>query len=119
MTAYREALRREPANGFRCLGGNPEWSGQRPWDIRDAGECERRLEETVFAYREALKEYTRELVPLLWAANQNGLGATVQAMGERESGTARLEEARRAFLLARDVYREAGMDRYDSSSKIG
>ena len=34
--------------------------------------------------------------------------------GERESGTMRLEEARRAFLLAWEVYRVARVDRYDA-----
>src|SRR5262249_29262111 len=33
-----------------------------------------RLEEAVLAYREALKEFTRERVPLDWAAAQNNLG---------------------------------------------
>ena len=33
-----------------------------------------RLEEAVAAYREALKEWTRERVPLEWAMTQNNLG---------------------------------------------
>jgi hypothetical protein len=33
-----------------------------------------RLEEGVTAYRDALKEYTRERVPLDWAMTQNNLG---------------------------------------------
>ena len=52
-----------------------------------------RLEEAVAAYRAALEEYTRERVPLDWAAVQNNLGNAVTRLGERESGTARLEEA--------------------------
>jgi tetratricopeptide (TPR) repeat protein len=63
-----------------------------------------RLEEAVAAYREALnrealKELSGEHV-LQWAATQNNLGNALQRLGERESGTARLEEA-----VA--VYREA------------
>jgi hypothetical protein len=50
-------------------------------------------------------------VPLDWAAAQNNLGIALGTLGERESGTGRLEEARVAFELAWDVYREAGMDR--------
>jgi hypothetical protein len=41
----------------------------------------------------ALMEYTRERVPLQWAQTQNNLGAALVALGQRESGTARLDEA--------------------------
>ena len=58
-----------------------------------------RLEEGA-AYREALKERTRERVPLDWATTQNNLGAALQSLGERESGTARLEEAVAAYREA-------------------
>jgi tetratricopeptide (TPR) repeat protein len=51
------------------------------------------LEEAVIAYRETLKEYTRERVPLRWAMTQNNLGVALRALGEREKGTKRLEEA--------------------------
>jgi len=52
-----------------------------------------RLEEAVSAYREALKERTRERVPLAWATTQNNLATALSSLGERESGVARLEEA--------------------------
>ena len=44
-----------------------------------------RLDEAVAAFREALKEYTRERVPLDWAMTQNNLGNALQAWraGER------------------------------------
>ncbi len=46
--------------------------------LASLGERERqstaRLEEAVAAYREALKEWTRERVPLDWARTQNNLG---------------------------------------------
>jgi hypothetical protein len=32
-------------------------------------------------------------VPLQWAATQNNLGLALQTLGQRERGTARLEEA--------------------------
>jgi tetratricopeptide (TPR) repeat protein len=57
-----------------------------------------KLEEAVVAYREALKERTREQVPLDWA--QHNLGHALQALGERESGTAKLEEAVVAYREA-------------------
>ncbi len=60
----------------------------------------KRLEMAVVAHREALKEYTRERVPLQWAATQNNLGATLRRLGERESGTKRLEEAVVAYREA-------------------
>jgi tetratricopeptide (TPR) repeat protein len=52
-----------------------------------------RLEEAVAAFHEALKEYTRERVPLDWAMTQNNLGNALRTLGERESSAARLEEA--------------------------
>jgi len=51
------------------------------------------LEEAAVAYREALKERTRERVPLDWAATQDSLGSALVTLGEREKKTARLEEA--------------------------
>ena len=39
-------------------------------------------------------------VPLDWAATQNNLGNALRALGERESGTARLEEAVAAYRAA-------------------
>ncbi|MBI1330928.1 MAG: tetratricopeptide repeat protein, partial [Alphaproteobacteria bacterium] len=54
----------------------------------------------VTAYREALKECTRERVPLPWATTQNNLGNALRSLGERESGTARLEEAVTAYREA-------------------
>ena len=59
-----------------------------------------RLEEAVAAYRDALKEWTRERVPLDWAMTQNNLGNALETLGERESGTARLEEAVAAYREA-------------------
>ncbi|MFZ0887452.1 MAG: tetratricopeptide repeat protein, partial [Candidatus Binataceae bacterium] len=58
------------------------------------------LEEAVAAFRETLKERTRERVPLDWAMTQNNLGAALETLGERESGTARLEGAVAAYREA-------------------
>jgi tetratricopeptide (TPR) repeat protein len=41
------------------------------------------LDQAVAAYREALKEYTRECVPLDWARTQNNLGTAFMRLGER------------------------------------
>jgi tetratricopeptide (TPR) repeat protein len=59
-----------------------------------------KLEEAVVAYREALKEWTRERVPLDWAMTQNNLGIALRRLGQHESGTGKLEEAVAAFREA-------------------
>jgi exonuclease VII small subunit len=56
-----------------------------------------RLEEAVAAYRDALKEWTRESAPLQWAMAQMNLGNALAWLGDGESGTARLEEAVAAY----------------------
>jgi tetratricopeptide (TPR) repeat protein len=47
---------------------------------------------------------TREWVPVQWANTQNNLGIALQALGDRESGTARLEEAVAAYRAALEVW---------------
>ena len=58
----------------------------------------------ISAYRELLKEHTQERVPLDWAMTQNSLGDALKALGQRENGTARLEEAVRAYREALKEY---------------
>ena len=55
------------------------------------------LEQAVTAFTKALKEITRERVPLGWATTQNNLGAALTTLGERESRTERLEQAVTAY----------------------
>jgi hypothetical protein len=62
-----------------------------------------RLLQAVAAYRAALKERTRERVPLDWAMTQSNLGAALWRLGERESGTERLLQAVAAY---RDALKE-------------
>ena len=52
----------------------------------------------------ALEEQTRERVPLAWAATQNNLGFALTRLGQRESGTGRLEEAVAACRAALEEY---------------
>jgi tetratricopeptide (TPR) repeat protein len=47
-----------------------------------------------------LQENTRARVPLDWAMTQNNLGEVLLRLGEREGGTARLEEAIAAYREA-------------------
>ena len=49
--------------------------------------------EDIAALRAALATLSRDRAPLAWAATQDDLGNALQALGEREAGTARLEEA--------------------------
>ena len=57
-------------------------------------------EEAMEAFRQVLEARTRELAPLDWAKTQNDLGLLLTALGERESGTARLEDAVTTYRLA-------------------
>ena len=43
-------------------------------------------------------------MPLDWAGTQNNLGTALETLGERESGTARLEEAVAAYRAALQEY---------------
>ncbi len=49
----------------------------------------------------ALKELTRERVPLKWATTQNNLGTALQTLGEREGSIERLEQGVTAFQTPR------------------
>ena len=70
------------------------------------------LLQAIAAYREGLQEWTRERVPLGWAMAQNNLGNALRSLGERESGTARLEEAVAVYRDALAVFEPAGADHY-------
>ena len=74
--------------------------GNALWTLGERESGTARLDEAVAAYREALKEWTRERVPLDWAMTQNNLGIALLRLGERESGTARLDEAVAAYHAA-------------------
>jgi tetratricopeptide (TPR) repeat protein len=66
------------------------------------------------AYQAALEEWTRERVPLQWAATQNNLGNALLGLGQRDSGTARLEEAVAAYRAALEEWtREAAPHWHD------
>jgi tetratricopeptide (TPR) repeat protein len=56
--------------------------------------------EAVAAYGAALEEYTRERAPLWWAATQHNLGLALFSLGQRGSGTEKLEEAVFAYREA-------------------
>ncbi len=64
------------------------------------------------AYRAALEVRTRDRVPLQWATTQNNLGNALSALGEREDGTLRLQEAVAAYQGALEVFRPAAASYY-------
>src|SRR5262249_40281218 len=59
-----------------------------------------RLEEAVASYREAIKERTRERVPLDWAVTQSNLGLALKELGEQTGSATQLEEAAAACRAA-------------------
>jgi tetratricopeptide (TPR) repeat protein len=61
------------------------------------------LEEAIAAFREALKERTRERVPLEWATTQSNLGLALSALGLMRGSEPLLEEAIAAY---RDALKE-------------
>lgn len=71
------------------------------------------LKEAVHAYEALVAQCPRERMPLQWATIQNSLGNVFWIIGKRESGTARLEEARKHIENSWRVFDDAGMDQYD------
>lgn len=55
---------------------------------------------SVEIWRRVLQSHNRERVPLDWAKTQTNLGKALGILGEREAGTARLEQAVAAFRVA-------------------
>jgi tetratricopeptide (TPR) repeat protein len=52
-----------------------------------------------------------------WAMTQNNLGGALQTLGDRESGTARFEEAVAAFRAALAVFEESDASHYVGIAK--
>src|SRR5262249_7971099 len=72
---------------------------QQGYELGDNGPLEERsamlgaLLSAIERRKRLLELIPRERVPLQWAMTQNNLGAALSTLGERESGTARMEEA--------------------------
>jgi tetratricopeptide (TPR) repeat protein len=58
------------------------------------------LQRAIAAYRDVLKEWTRQKAPFHWASTQNDLGNALLTLGEREGGTEHLEAAAVAYREA-------------------
>jgi hypothetical protein len=67
-----------------------------------------RLEEAVAAYREALKEKTRERVPLDWARSTGNQGVTFMLLAGRRRDTAMAKLAVRQIEAALTTLRDGG-----------
>lgn len=71
------------------------------------------LSEAIAIYQRGLSLVPVTTFPLLWAQTQRHLGIALGVLGERESGTGRLEEAVTAFRAALDVQaREQARDEW-------
>jgi hypothetical protein len=80
-----------------------------------------KLEEAVAAYREALKERTRERVPLEWAISTGDLGIASMQLAQRKRDAAMAQTAVIQIKAARDAltagrYLSAGY--YEAQLKI-
>ncbi|MCA8902945.1 MAG: hypothetical protein KDA53_17030, partial [Hyphomonas sp.] len=69
------------------------------------------LADAIAAYREALKEYTRERVPLDWAMTQNNLGNALATLGTRGDDNA-LRDAAICYRLALEEFTDARASAY-------
>ena len=63
-----------------------------------------RLDQAVAAYRDALKEWTREKVPLDWATTQHNLGGVYLAFFDKTNDTAHLDKAEAHVQAALEVF---------------
>jgi tetratricopeptide (TPR) repeat protein len=74
--------------------------------------------DSIGLYRRALTLAPRTLRPLDWAMTQTNLGTALSTLGERESGTARLEEAVAAYRAALEEWtREASPHWHDIAQR--
>ena len=71
-----------------------------------------RLDEAVQAYSDALLEWTRERVPLDWAATHFNISKLETAYFDKTDDTAHLDATERTLAMAREVFEEAGATQY-------
>ncbi len=107
-TAVVENLR-ELAELYGVIGADAlgEWLFDKAGDYYERGNQKgdnTALLIAIATYRDTLKDRTRERAPLDWARIQNNLGNSLWTLGERESGTARLDQAVDAYRNALAEY---------------
>jgi hypothetical protein len=80
------------------------------------------LRQSIETWYLVLQYLARDRVPLDWATTQNSLGNALSSLGERESGTARLEQAVAAWkaclTVATSAWRQNGCERCTPSSNM-
>ena len=62
------------------------------------------LENLVTKYRKVLNDDLRAQLPMQWAETEGNLGTALEALGKRETGKERYEEAISAFNEALKIY---------------
>jgi tetratricopeptide (TPR) repeat protein len=82
--------------------------------LGERGRGTAQLKEAVAAFREALKERTREHIN--WADTQNNLGLALVSLAEREKGRARLKEG---IAALREALKERTRDRVIPPDDLG
>jgi tetratricopeptide (TPR) repeat protein len=107
VTAYRLALEVRTRERVPLDWAATQFSlGRALYALWSAGERESGmacLEEAVAADRSALQEMPRERMPQKWAMTQIDLGVALKALGQRESGTAHLDEAAEALSACMQI----------------
>ena len=93
------------------LGIEPENLGYVLFRLGERESGTARLEEAVIAYREALKERTRERAPLDWAFSFGNGGVTLLLLAERRGDAAMAETALRQINAAFETMRDSGNTR--------
>jgi tetratricopeptide (TPR) repeat protein len=68
-------------------------------------------------WRDTLQEFSREHSPYNWATTQTNLGNALQRLGERESGSERLEQAVTAYRLALEEFTEERTPYYHAKAQ--
>jgi hypothetical protein len=78
------------------------------WRLGERESGTAKLEEAVTAYREALKERTRERVPLQWAMSFGNEGITLMHLAERREDAAMAAAALKQINVAVETTRDSG-----------
>jgi tetratricopeptide (TPR) repeat protein len=106
IAAYREALKEQTRERAPL-----DWARTQNY-LGTALAGTAKLEEAIAAFHEALKEYTPDRAPLQEAAIQNKVDIVLSILGERKSGTSKLEEAARVRALLKEQSNQTGCVRF-------
>ena len=94
------------------MGGDAEQSRQCVATLGKHESGTARLEEAINAYREALKERSREGVPLQWAASFGNQGFAMMLLADRTNDDARAETAFQQIQTAVETLRSGGQQQW-------